>query len=166
MTRRTITADERKEFEAAFAETRPLVPKGVGLARRKQQSGAKHALTGGLDGRTAERLRRGLLEPRAKLDLHGYTEDAAHRALLTFLRNARARGHRLVLVVTGRGARKDDETALGLAHSRGLRGVLKAAVPRWLNEPEFISIVTGTRAAHRRHGGDGALYVYLRKKAP
>jgi DNA-nicking Smr family endonuclease len=165
MTRRTITTSERKEFEAAFAETRPLVPKGVDQTQRKEKAGAKQIATGGLDGRTAERLRRGLLEPRARLDLHGYTKDAAHRALLVFLKDAQTRGHRLVLVVTGRGVRKDDEAAFSLDDPRGPRGVLKTAVPRWLNEPEFANIITGTSAAHRRHGGDGALYIYLRKKA-
>jgi DNA-nicking Smr family endonuclease len=165
MTRRTITTDERKEFEAAFAETRPLVPKRVDQTRQKEKSGARQIATGGLDGRTAERLRRGLLEPRAKLDLHGCTKDVAHRALLAFLRNAQTRGHRLVLVVTGRGVPKDDEAAFSFDDSRGPRGVLKAAVPRWLNEPEFANIIAGTSAAHRRHGGDGALYIYLRRKA-
>lgn len=164
MIRRTITEDERKEFEAAFAETRPLAQKATSRAQPKPGQGVKPALTGGLDGRTTERLRRGLLEPRAKLDLHGYTEEAAHRALLTFLKSARARGHRLVLVVTGRGRRSDDEAAFSLDFSRGPRGVLKSTTPRWLKEPEFAALVAGTQAAHRRHGGDGALYIYLRKK--
>ena len=162
MTRRRTTKDERVEFEAAFAEARPLVPKINVRSQHKQAQRVKPALAGGLDGRTTERLRRGLLEPRAKLDLHGYTEAAAHNALLTFLKGARARGHRLVLVVTGRGARNDDESVT-LDFGRELRGVLKAAVPRWLDEPEFASLVAGTQAAHRRHGGDGALYIYLRK---
>ena len=162
MTRRTITKDERDEFEAAFAEARPLAPKSTVQAQRKHAQPIKSALTGGLDGRTADRLRRGLVEPRAKLDLHGYTEAAAHNALLTFLKGARARGHRLVLVVTGRGARNDDQAAT-LDFGREPRGVLKAAVPRWLGEPKFASLIAGTQAAHRRHGGNGALYIYLRK---
>lgn len=165
MTRRTTTHDERKEFEAAFGETRPLAPKAIERARHQRGPSTKTALMGGLDGRTAERLRRGLIEPHAKLDLHGYTEDAAHRALLMFLKNARARDHRLVLVVTGRGSRSDDEVAFRLDFARGPRGVLKAAVPRWLSEPEFAGLIAGTQTAHRRHGGDGALYIYLRKKA-
>jgi DNA-nicking Smr family endonuclease len=164
MTRRTLTPDERREFEAAFAEARPVVPKNVDRSQRKQESVAKSISTGGLDGRTAERLRRGLLEPHGKLDLHGYTEAAAHRALLAFLRSARAHGHRLVLVVTGRGA-KADFRASPRDSSLTRRGVLKSAVPRWLNEPEFAALIAGCGAAHRRHGGDGALYIYLRKNA-
>jgi DNA-nicking Smr family endonuclease len=37
-------------------------------------------------------------------------------------------------------------------------------VPRWLKEPEFAALIADHRAAHRRHGGAGAFYVYLRKK--
>src|SRR5207253_2960010 len=105
------------------------------------------------------------IEPKAKLDLHGYTAEAAHRALLAFLRNARERGHRLVLVVTGRGAPKPDAaTPFDMGLDRGPRGVLKCAVPRWLREPDFSELIAGARPAHRRHGGDGAFYIYLRKR--
>lgn len=164
MTRRTITQDERREFEEAFAETRPLAAKAKGR-RQHNQAHAKAPLAGGLDGRTTERLKRGLIEPRAKLDLHGYTESSAHHALLTFLKGARVRGYRLVLVVTGGGARDSDMSApLALDLARRPRGVLKAAVPRWLKEPQFASLIAGVQTAHRRHGGDGALYIYLRKQ--
>ena len=44
------------------------------------------------------------------------------------------------------------------------RGVLKAMVPRWLQEPALVRLVADVRTAHRRHGGSGALYVYLRKE--
>jgi len=162
MTRRRITEKERKEFESAFAETRPLASSASG-ARWQKTTEAKASR--GLDGTTDERLRRGLIEPRAKLDLHGYTAAAAHRTLLGFLRNAQSRGHRLVLVVTGRGVPKSDAVEpFDLGFDRGPRGVLKSAVPRWLNEPNFAELTVGARPAHRRHGGDGSLYVYLRRR--
>jgi DNA-nicking Smr family endonuclease len=162
VTRRPTSADERKEFEAAFAETRPLRKlKSTPPATAKR----KPATMPGLDGNTADRLRKGAADPEAKLDLHGFTEAAAHRALLTFLKSGRARGLRLVLVVTGRGARRDAHAPFDLGFDRGPRGVLKTAVPRWLNEPEFSGLVVGAKAAHIRHGGEGALYIYLRKKA-
>jgi DNA-nicking Smr family endonuclease len=103
----------------------------------------------GLDGNTKKKLDRGEMAPDAKLDLHGLTEAAAHGALLTFLIAAHRRGDRLVLVVTGKG--------------EAGRGVLKAMVPRWLQEAPMKKIIADQRWAHRRHGGDGALYVYLRK---
>ena len=105
-----------------------------------------------------------ILEPEARLDLHGMTEAAAHTALNAFLRNASARGHRLVIVVTGKGRNAQDPYApFDLELNMRKRGVLKTIVPRWLKEPELAGLVVDVRTAHRRHGGAGALYVYLRK---
>ncbi len=108
--------------------------------------------TVGLDGNTLRRLTRGELTPSAKLDLHGLTESAAHSALTAFVLSAHCRGDRLVLIVTGKGS------------SGRERGVLKKIVPRWLDEAPMAKIIAEKRWAHRRHGGDGALYVYLRKQ--
>jgi DNA-nicking Smr family endonuclease len=119
----------------------------------------------GLDGRTADRLRRGLLQPDAKLDLHGLTEAAAHRALITFIKGAHARGVRLALVVTGKGGREEPADApFDLEFDRRTRGVLKMMTPRWLQERDLVDLVADVRSAHRKHGGGGALYVYLRKR--
>ncbi len=88
----------------------------------------------------------------ARLDLHGLTQAQAHSALLHFLRNAHARGARLVLVITGKGGRGDGE-----------RGVLRRQVPQWLGLPEFRAFVVGYEDAHITHGGEGALYVRVRR---
>jgi DNA-nicking Smr family endonuclease len=165
MTRkRTVTDEERALFEQGFKEARPLAdPTSASKPARTAKSHETHT---GVDGRTAERLRRGTMEPDARLDLHGFTEAAAHGALITFLRSAQMRGHRLVLVVTGKGTRKPDPYApFDLELDARSRGVLKTAVPRWLKEPALAGIVADMREAHRKHGGAGALYVYLRKAA-
>jgi DNA-nicking Smr family endonuclease len=75
--------------------------------------------------------------------------------LLAFLHSAQARGGRVVLVITGKGAPTDDYTSE--------RGVLRRQVPRWLRLPEFRSHVVGFEEAHLGHGGEGALYVRLRR---
>jgi DNA-nicking Smr family endonuclease len=105
----------------------------------------------GIDRANAERLKRGKHKIEARLDLHGMTQDEAHRTLLGFLRAARAGGKRCVLVITGRGN-------LG-------GGVLKAAVPRWLAEAEFRPHLLAIATAQPRDGGAGALYVMLRRNA-
>jgi DNA-nicking Smr family endonuclease len=92
----------------------------------------------------------------ARLDLHGLTQAQAHSALLRFLRDASARGARLLLVITGKGAKN-------LGSRDGERGVLKRQVPQWLALPEFRSLVVGYEDAGIRHGGEGALYVRLRR---
>lgn len=137
------------------AATKPQVPKSA--AKPATKAAIKNPA--GLDGNTQRRLERGAIAPTAKLDLHGLTESAAHGTLMTFLIAAHRRGDRLVLVVTGKGVARE---SAGLLFERG-RGVLRQMVPRWLEEAPMAKIVADKRWAHRRHGGDGALYIYLRK---
>ncbi|HWU26354.1 MAG TPA: Smr/MutS family protein [Rhizomicrobium sp.] len=131
----------------------------------KFRGAPKDTHSSGIDGNTSERLRRGQLEPEARLDLHGLTEVMAYRRLARFLSAAHGRGLRLVLVVTGKGsATADPYSPFDLELNTRRRGILKMVVPRWLKEPDFAPMVAEMRSAHRRHGGSGALYVYLRKK--
>ena len=168
--RREASAEERALFEAALKDAVPLtkpakVKPKPGAARAKASHPVHRApVERGLDGNTAGRLRRGVLEPQARLDLHGMTEAVAHRALVTFVRGAFARGLRLVLVVTGKGLKPPAPDApFDLELTMRTRGILKTMTPRWLAEPELSAFVADVRSAHRRHGGAGALYVYLRK---
>jgi DNA-nicking Smr family endonuclease len=165
--KRKTTDEERVLFKTHIDQAGPLkaaTPKpkknpkaaAVTLAMRRPEGVAKN-----LDGNTAEKLKRGQIAPGARIDLHGMTEAAAHGALLSFLTGAQARGVRLVLVITGIGNPKDQDNAEWM---RARHGALKEMVPRWLSEREFAALVSGSGPAHRRHGGDGALYVYLRKK--
>lgn len=114
-----------------------------------------------LEPKTRRRLTRGA-EVDARLDLHGLTQAAAHRRLRLFLMEAQASGHALVLVITGKG---DPERLMssGPAFGEG-RGVLKRAVPLWLAEPDLRAVVVGFESAGRRHGGEGALYVRIRRR--
>jgi DNA-nicking Smr family endonuclease len=153
MIRRT-TEEERVQFVEGIDASRPKIISK--LHARKAASSTR----GGLDGNTAEKLKRGQIAPGAKIDLHGLTETRAHHALLSFLRRAQKDGVKLALVVTGKGNPKNDDAAAWTMRSHG---VLKEMVPRWLNEKDFAALVAGAGVAHRRHGGDGALYVYLRK---
>lgn len=155
---RKPSEEERALFEEA-AKNPNLYSHKTTLRSKAKKTVSK---TAGLDGRTQERLKRGLLEPQARLDLHGMTEANAHRALATFLRSASARGLRLVIIVTGKGAKTPaPDEPFEMNYER--RGVLKQMTPRWLAEPELARFVADVRSAHRKHGGGGALYVYLRK---
>jgi DNA-nicking Smr family endonuclease len=104
--------------------------------------------------RDKQRLARGRADIDARIDLHGMTQAQAHAALLRFLHRAQAEGARFVLVITGKGAP---------AAAPGERGVLRRQVPLWLGLPEFRGCVLGFDGAHVGHGGDGALYVRLRR---
>jgi DNA-nicking Smr family endonuclease len=151
---RRVSEAERKEFEQDFKLARPIKPKTNPRAARK--SGGP----GGLDGGTQDRLDRGLIAPDATLDLHGMTQTAAHRALQRFLRGARERDNRLIVVVTGKGNPRAPDAA---PWTESPHGVLKEMVPRWLAEPGLAQLIARVQPAHIRHGGAGALYVYLRK---
>lgn len=167
MRKRKTTDEERAEFAEAFKEARPIKPAAKTSSKKPATviAPAPKKFTGGLDGNTAERLRKGALEPDRNIDLHGMTEAVAHRALLTFLRSAQRGGAKLALVITGKGARAPDPyAAFDLELEMRSRGVLKSMVPRWFREPEFASLIADYRSAHIRHGGAGALYVYLKKK--
>ena len=98
------------------------------------------------------RLRRGTIPPETQVDLHRCTQDQAHRLLTGFLAASQASGRRCVLVITGKGYGSD-----------GAVGVLKTMVPRWLDEPPNRGRVLAYCHANLSHGGDGALYVLLRR---
>jgi DNA-nicking Smr family endonuclease len=113
-----------------------------------------------LDRQTSRQLEKGRLEVEARLDLHGMRQRDAHAQLWRFLKTAQARGLRHVLVITGKGA----EQAMSKSfYEEDERGVLRNAVPHWLAEPDFASLVVGFSPAPRRLGGEGALYVRLRR---
>jgi DNA-nicking Smr family endonuclease len=117
-----------------------------------------------LDRRSARRIASGRAEIDASIDLHGMRQSEAHRTLSRFLSRCRADGCRTVLVITGKGGTQRKAPGPGDAFGPGERGVLKSNVPRWLAEPDLSAIVIGFTTAHARHGGDGALYVTLRRK--
>jgi DNA-nicking Smr family endonuclease len=104
-----------------------------------------------LGRRAIQRVARGKDAIDGRLDLHGLTQAEAHDVLLRFLQTAQLRKAKLVMVITGKG-------------SRGAEGgVLKRQVPLWLRLPQSRSLVVGFEEAHRTHGGEGALYVRLRR---
>ena len=105
------------------------------------------------DRRLRQRLARGSVSIDARIDLHGRTQREAHAALRRFLDEAQDDGAKLVLVITGKGARAGSSE----------RGVLRRQVPLWLKLPEFRAYVIGFEAANAGHGGEGALYVRLRR---
>lgn len=104
-----------------------------------------------LDRRERTKIKRGRLDVDAKLDLHGMRQDEAQRALTSFLRRAQADGAKVVIVVTGKGLTREDA------------GVLRRVVPMWLRAPNLRDVVVGFGEAARHHGGEGALYVRIRR---
>lgn len=174
MAERPPKSEERALWRAAMQGVAPLPKRGAPMASEPSTLAAKAkparrvlprplatarlpdlapGVAPGVDRRNAERLRRGERKIEARLDLHGMTQDEAHRALNAFLDRAEHAGWRCVLVITGKG-RAGSSAA----------GVLRAAVPRWLNEAPNRARLLAIAAAQPKHGGAGAMYLLLRRK--
>lgn len=115
------------------------------------------------EAKRAKRLRRGHLDIEARLDLHGMRQAEAHRALRGFILSAQARGLRHVKVITGKGRSSDPEDRPFDLHGPDRPGILKRLVPAWLGEPDLAAVVVSFTGAGRLHGGEGAIYVHLRR---
>lgn len=155
-----IEASEREFLEAMAAGEKPgpkaaKTAPGPGFAEgakppsfRREPRPEPH-----IDRPTTKKLAKGRLSIDARIDLHAMTQDQAHDRLYVFLADARSRGARHVLVVTGKG------------RSLGSEGVLKRMVPIWLGSARFAGLVSGYASASRHHGGEGAIYIRLRRLA-
>jgi DNA-nicking Smr family endonuclease len=175
--RRPLTADERRLWAEVARSVAPLAGRAVPaveaapapveagppvassskvLPPRPQPTRPAIPPLAPIEPKTVRALSRGRAKADSVLDLHGLTQAEAHSALTRFLQRSQSSGHRLVLVVTGKGRPED-----GLRP--GDRGVLRRMVPHWLALPEARHIVLGWDEAGPRQGGAGALYVRLRR---
>ena len=113
-----------------------------------------------MDSRNFERLKRGKLKPERRIDLHGMSAARAQAALTDFILSSHARELRLVLVITGKGQPRIDE---GYAIPERT-GILRRSLPLWVSRPPLRDVILEVVEAHKRHGGGGAFYLYLRRK--
>ena len=156
--RKPVSAEDQALFKNALKGAKPLKQRQVAapppnprlrifvpLPHYSREPAYTEQKAPAIGGHAQAHLRRGQIEPEARLDLHGLTHDGAYRALLRCLVAAQAEGKKLVLVITGKG------------------GVLRARLPLWLGQAELAPLVAGLSEAHAKHGGGGAFYVALRK---
>lgn len=175
MSRKPPLTDEDEELWSRYTKSvTPMHPKkSVGftsnLAPKKKRPAASHPLQSPksnsnaapvrqmIDGATSRKLRRGKLPVDGRIDLHGLRQNEAYDALHRFIHASSAKGRRCVLVITGKGR---SETRDGYEQP----GVLRRKVPDWLQTGSLAPLIVGFETAHIRDGGDGALYVLLRRK--
>lgn len=148
----TRATEEEQTLSAAKAANAELSPSAK-IVRAPKPAAPPPPLAP-LGRRERSQLSRGRKEIDARLDLHGMTQMRAHRVLQDFLRRAHADGLTFVLVITGKGKTTGAESE---------RGVLRRQVPQWLALPEFRNMVVSFEEAHIGHGGEGALYVRIRR---
>lgn len=136
-----------------LASPRPFLSTGEKVPTRKEEQGwLSHGDDAHIDHRTASRFRRGRLPIEGRLDLHGLSQARAHTALRRFVNTAWQASLRSILVITGKGNRADDGV-----------GILRSSVPLWLNEPDLRPKVLSFTYAQPRDGGEGALYLLIRR---
>ncbi|PQO24445.1 DNA mismatch repair protein MutS [Rhodobacteraceae bacterium WD3A24] len=149
---RARTPVEPFEIGQRAGETAPPPETSARPGRRPADSAPR------MDRKAFVRMSRGRIDPEARIDLHGMTQDQAHGALVGFIARSHRQGMRLVLVITGKGRGEDDDGPIPRRP-----GILRRAVPQWLRGAPLGPMVLEVRQAHRRHGGEGAYYVYLRR---
>lgn len=162
------TGKARRQESAQYAVSPPPPsPPPEPLFPEKDAAGK-----GGLDRRRLRRLGRGSAPPDSRIDLHGLDRTAAYAQLVRHLGAALRRGDRCVLVITGKGGRRyaqrgdlPPEFRRRADFATG-SGILRNVVPHWLDSAPLSEIVSGYGPAHARHGGEGALYVMLRRRGP
>lgn len=157
---RTTPSPAPQSASDLVPEQLPVAPRPVPSqpARLATPAPTKPPPVARLERRLKQRIARGNEPIGGRIDLHGMTQAEAHRALLSFLRGAQASGAKVVLVITGKGSRGTHRDT----DRHG--GVLRRQVPLWLALPECRELVVGFENAHAGHGGEGALYVRLRRR--
>ena len=110
---------------------------------------AKLSLPEDIEPRRRRRISRSREPIGARLDLHGMDQSKAEAAVFNFVRRAHEAGMRAVLIITGTGTLGD--------------GILRRRTPEWLSDPSIRPLIAGFSFADRHHGGDGALYVALKR---
>lgn len=146
-----------KPIKRSLAPGLTVKPTGVKLPEFTLPQPSRPAPSG-LDKRTEDKLRKGRRKPDARLDLHGMSAARAHAALKIFIADSQVMGRRCVLIITGKGA--DVEPGFGEIAP----GVLRREAPRWLSTPPLSQMIVNVSQAHDRHGGGGALYVYIKRR--
>jgi len=177
MKRRTLTREERALWAHVQRSVSPFpgrtpdeiaieqpakpppatLPAETALVNGAPAPRAKTPPLAAMDRRMLRKVKRGARDIHGVLDLHGLTQAAAHEALLRFLHRKQREGASLVVVITGKGAMGSFD------EPERERGVLRRMVPHWLRLADLRALVLGFETAAARHGGEGALYVRLRR---
>jgi len=157
---RTIKKEIKKNVRHINKAPKEILPRNLTktkLTPKSTQPYLSHGDVVGLDRRSAQRMKRGKMKIDAKLDLHGYYQDEACRALSQFIEDASKSNKRCLLVVTGKGLHQS-------VPSNQQAGILKKMVPTWLNEEPNRSKILSFSFATSSDGGTGALYVLLKRR--
>ncbi len=151
-------SDHRPQPPVRSSPAKIATPPRVPRAAKPSPPKAVPVQDRGLDSHWDRRLKAGQLQPEVTLDLHGHNLDAAYDRLMSGVAQARAIGARTILLVTGK------PRPVEAADRGARRGAIRAKVLDWLAASSHHSAIAAVRRAHQRHGGDGALYIVLKRE--
>ncbi len=153
-----LAQPEEKPMAPLILNEVDKVPNHSGLYNPNSFTPLTVGNTDNLDGSTADKFRKGEFKIEARLDLHGRTEKEAFAAVADFIHNAYAQNKRCVLIITGKGIKQDDTPWYEA------KGVIKEALPTWLNHAEIRPFILSMCQAKPEDGGSGAMYVLLKRQ--
>lgn len=164
--RRAPGVVEKNEPRIATAPKAPVKPTPRSIASTprpapavspSQPAPARRAFNSQLDGHWNRKLKAGQIAPDYTLDLHGHTLDGAYNRIISGIDQARSMGARVVLIIAGR------ERGADPADRQHKRGAIRAKLLDWLAASHHADAIAAVRRAHIRHGGEGALYLVLKR---
>lgn len=125
----------------------------------------KSERTGNLDGHWERRLNKGQVAPDMTVDLHGHSLSSAYSRMDGALAQAQAAHMRVMLLITGKARAHSHNSANDGGHGTDgrPRGAIRRAMQDWLSASRHAGNIAAVRSAHPRHGGDGALYIILKR---
>ncbi|MDA9931800.1 Smr/MutS family protein [bacterium] len=95
-----------------------------------------------------KKTRRGRVQIEAQIDLHDMTQLQAKYKLYQMIKGAKKNNKKCILIITGKGVRGE--------------GVLRGSFVEWVNDPEVRDLIATYAPAHKKHGGIGAWYIFLK----
>jgi DNA-nicking Smr family endonuclease len=137
------------------AKPKPKVPVRPPVLAPPPPKGAEQP---GLDSHWDRRVKGGRIVPDLTLDLHGHTLDTAYDRIMAGIDQARMMDARVVLVIAGR------ERPVDPADRMAKRGAIRAKLLDWLAASRHADAISAVRRAHIRHGGEGAIYLILKRR--
>jgi DNA-nicking Smr family endonuclease len=133
-----------------------IVPVKATTAKGVSKPAVLPAPSASLDGHWDRRIHKGVIVPDVSIDLHGTALSGAYARLDQALAFAIMQQYKVVLLITGKPRAHDRVSGTG-------RGAIAAVVRDWLAASRHANHITAVRNAHPRHGGDGALYIILKR---
>ena len=98
----------------------------------------------------------------SEIDLHGFTLDEANNEIEKFILDSYDNGFNKLRIVTGKGLHSNNEKDPYVSKNLS---ILRYSVPEYIkSNNELMNLITEFKEANIQEGGEGAFYIFLKKK--